>query len=149
MAGLLDVHPDAFPKRLPVHTCQTQVRIARAVLLDACLGLAEDFAFREILGGNQAAAFSDRENKGENKKDFGFHGIEEDTPGGGWELQKMRGLGNLRSASARDRHTPVRFTQVPRHLNAGPTLQADTHRTTDRLPKERSQLSSPVSCAMV
>jgi hypothetical protein len=45
--------------------------------------LAEDFALRETLGGEEAGASSDRENKGERKKDFGFHGIEEDTPAGG------------------------------------------------------------------
>jgi hypothetical protein len=31
----------------------------------------------------------------------------------------------------------VRPNQVPRHLNAGPTLQADAYRTTGCLPQER------------
>lgn len=61
--GLLDAHADAFPERLPVHPRQTEVRIARAVLPEAGLSLAEDFALREILGGEEAGASSDCENK--------------------------------------------------------------------------------------
>lgn len=44
------------------------MRVARAVFADACIGLADDFALREILGGEEAGASSDRENKGERKK---------------------------------------------------------------------------------
>lgn len=73
------------------------MRVARAVFADACIGLADDFALREILGGEEAGASSDRENKGERKKAFGSYGIEEDTPGWSGKLQETNGLGKPRS----------------------------------------------------
>jgi len=55
---------------------------------------------------------------------------------GSRNVQEMCGLDRLRPASAREQHTPVRTNQVPRHPKACPTLQADSHRTTDRLPNK-------------